>query len=49
MVYTAVPPDYCDNDVKIIVQQAPPGVNSLLKKYGSTMPRGKIDLHSTDH
>jgi hypothetical protein len=29
MVYTAVPPDYCDHDVEIIVQQAPSGVNSL--------------------
>jgi hypothetical protein len=31
MVYTAVPPDYCDNDVGFIVQQAPSGVNSLEK------------------
>jgi hypothetical protein len=31
MVYTAVPPDYCDSDVKTIVQQAPSGVNSLEK------------------
>jgi hypothetical protein len=29
MVDTAVPPDYCDHDVEIIVQQAPSGVNSL--------------------
>jgi hypothetical protein len=29
MVDTAVPPDYCDIDVKIIVQQAPSRVNSL--------------------
>jgi hypothetical protein len=29
MVYTAVPPDYCDIDVSIIVQQAPSDVNSL--------------------
>jgi len=29
MVYTAVPPDYCDNDVEIIVQQDPSDVNSL--------------------
>ena len=28
MVYTAVPPDYCDNDVEAIVQQACPCVNS---------------------
>jgi hypothetical protein len=44
MVYTAVPPDYCDNDVTFILQQAPSGVNSLEKK-GSTMPRRKIDLY----
>jgi hypothetical protein len=31
MVYTAVPPDCCDNDVGFIVQQAPSGVNSLEK------------------
>jgi len=31
MVYTAVPPDYCNNDVGFIVQQAPSGVNSLGK------------------
>jgi hypothetical protein len=29
MVDTAAPPDYCDNDVGFIVQQAPSGVNSL--------------------
>jgi hypothetical protein len=29
MVDTAVPPDYCDIDVEIIVQQAPSRVNSL--------------------
>jgi hypothetical protein len=32
MVYTAVPPDYYDNDVIVIVQQVPIGVNSLLGK-----------------
>jgi len=31
MVDTAVPPDYCNNDVGFIVQQAPSGVNSLGK------------------
>jgi len=31
MVYTAVPPDYCANDVGFIVQQTPSGVNSLEK------------------
>jgi hypothetical protein len=41
MVYTAVAPDYCDNDVGFIVQQAPSGVNSLEKK--PDMLRGKID------
>ena len=35
MVYTAVPPDYCDNDVGIIVQQAPSDVNSLKKTLSS--------------
>jgi hypothetical protein len=29
MVYTAVPPDYCDNAAKIIVQQARSCVNPL--------------------
>jgi hypothetical protein len=43
MVYTAVPPDYCDNDVPIIVQQAPSGVNSLEKERLDNT-RGKIDL-----
>jgi hypothetical protein len=32
MVYTAAPPDYCDNDVEVIVQHAPSGVNSLEKE-----------------
>ncbi len=32
MVYTSVPPDYCSNDVPLIVQQAPSGVNSLEKE-----------------
>ena len=31
MVYTAVPPDYCNSDVEIIVQQALSDVNSLEK------------------
>jgi hypothetical protein len=47
MVYTAVPPDYCDNAVPVIVQQAPAGVNSLEKErldYGE----GKIDLYFQD-
>ena len=29
MVYAAVPPDYCSNDMEGIVQQAPVRVNSL--------------------
>jgi hypothetical protein len=29
MMYTAAPPDYCDNDVGVIVQYLLPGVNSL--------------------
>jgi len=29
MVYTAAPPDYCDNDVSAIVQNLLSGVNSL--------------------
>jgi len=44
MVYTAVPPDYCDNDATLIVQQAPSGVNSLEKEI-PIMPWGKIDLY----
>jgi hypothetical protein len=32
MVYTAVPPDYSDNDVKVILQQAPSAVNFLASK-----------------
>jgi hypothetical protein len=36
MVNTTVPPDYCDNDVGRIVQQAPSGVNPLEKER----PRG---------
>jgi hypothetical protein len=32
MVYTAVPPDYCDNDVEVILQQAPFAVNFLASK-----------------
>jgi hypothetical protein len=31
MVYTAVPPDYCDNPVEIIVQEALSVVNFLEK------------------
>ena len=31
MVYTAVAPDYCDNEVEIIVQQALSAVNFLEK------------------
>ena len=31
MVYTAVPPDYCDNEVEIIVQQALSAVNFFEK------------------
>jgi hypothetical protein len=43
MVYTAAPPDYCDNDVGHIVQQAPSVVNPLEKEK----PRGegKTDLY----
>ena len=37
MVYTAVPPDYCDNDVGRIVQQAPSGVNP----HEQERPRGE--------
>ena len=31
MVYTAVPPDYCDSEVEIIVQQALSAVNFFEK------------------
>jgi hypothetical protein len=43
MVYTAAPPDYFDNDVGRIVQQAPSGVNPHEKER----PRGegKTDLY----
>jgi len=44
MVYTAVPPDYCGNDVLFIVQQAPSGVNSY-EKERLAMTRGEIDLY----
>ncbi len=45
MVYTAAPPDYCDNDVEIIVQYALSGVNSFEKeRLNSTS--GKWHLHS---
>lgn len=44
MVYTAVPPDYCDNDVGRIVQQAPSGVNPL-EKERPIAARRKIDLY----
>ena len=47
MVYTAVPPDYCDNDVRIILQQAPSGVNSLEKERLDNA-EGKIDLYFQD-
>jgi len=32
MVYTAVPPDYYDNDAPLSIQQTPSGVNSLEKE-----------------
>jgi hypothetical protein len=32
MVYIAVPPDYCDNDMRIIVQHTLSGVNPLEKE-----------------
>ena len=44
MLDTAVPPDYCDNDVSINVQQVAAGVNSLEKK-GSIPAKGRIDLY----
>ncbi|MDE3048543.1 MAG: hypothetical protein KGJ48_01410, partial [Nitrospirota bacterium] len=40
MVYTAVPPDYCDDDVAISLQHAPSGVNSL-EKSGAQGSNGK--------
>ena len=43
MVYTAVPPDYCDNDVVVMLQQAPSGVNSLDKeRLDNTTNGGKL-------
>lgn len=47
MVYTAVPPDYCDNDVMLIVQQVPSGVNSL-EKTGSILSRAKFNFYVED-
>jgi hypothetical protein len=44
MVYTAVPPDYCDHDVPYIVQQASSGVNPL-EKERPIVARGKTDLY----
>ena len=44
MVYTAVPPDYCDNDVKIILQQ-PPLASTLLKRNRLDCRAGQIDLY----
>jgi hypothetical protein len=44
MVYTAVPPDYCNNDVADIVQQAPSDVNPL-EKDRPIMARGETDLY----
>ena len=41
MVYTAAPPDYCDNDVGVIVQYLLPSVNSLQKEWLDTGPRRK--------
>ena len=32
MVYTAAPPDYCDNDVEMSLQEASSGVNSSEKE-----------------
>jgi hypothetical protein len=34
-VDTAVPPDYCDNDVEVIVQEAFSSVNLLERIVGS--------------
>jgi len=48
MVYTAVPPDYCDTDAGVMLQQAPSGVNSFeklsLEKERLDNGGGKIDL-----
>lgn len=44
MVYTALPPDYCDNDVPNILQQASSGVN-ILEKERPIMARGKTALY----
>jgi hypothetical protein len=40
MVYTAVPPDYCDHDVQMILQHTPSGVNSLEKGRSPILPSG---------
>jgi hypothetical protein len=39
MVYTAAPPDYCDNDVRAMVQQATCGVNFLEKSDAISLNR----------
>jgi hypothetical protein len=44
MVYTAVPPDYCDNDVKVILQQAPSAVNFHVSKDQFDNAEEKLDL-----
>jgi len=44
MVYTAVPPDYCDNDVFHILQHASSGVNFLEIERTSILRSGTIDL-----
>jgi len=41
MVCTAVPPDYCDNDMKVILQQTPSGVNFLPSKDQFDNTEGK--------
>jgi hypothetical protein len=44
MVNTAVPPDYCDNDVGCILQHAPSGVNFLEIERNLSLRGGTIDL-----
>ena len=44
MVCTTMPPDYCDNDMKVILQQTLSGVNFLASKDHSIIPRGNIGL-----
>ncbi|MEK7764513.1 MAG: hypothetical protein AAB433_23320, partial [Nitrospirota bacterium] len=44
MVYTAVPPDYCDNDVRVSYSKPHLASTFLQAKTSSIIPRRTIDL-----